>query len=133
MVAVVTLGVVGVAVAPAVADDPCGANSPVAIGDFIMWDSVEGGPANVPVSARIPCRVARTITFRTVDITAKAGRDYIGVTSGSFVLPAGKTSTTVTIQVLGYSVAQPPQTFGVDLLGGAFFADHEGIVTIEKP
>jgi hypothetical protein len=110
--------------------DPCDPNDGVSIGDFIMWESVDDSSAVLPVRARIPCPFARTITYRTFDITAKAGEDYVGVPFGSFVLPAGKTITALTIRVLGDTIPEPTETFGVQLLGGAKFDDPEAIVTI---
>jgi hypothetical protein len=110
--------------------DPCDPNDGVSIGDFIMWESVDGGSAVLPISAKAPCLVARTITYRTFDITAKAGEDYVGVSFGSFVIPAGKVRTTLTIQVLGDTIVEPTETFGVQLLDGAKFDDPQGIVTI---
>lgn len=128
-----TLGVLGLASQPGNAGpgrDPCGSSSAISISDFIMWDGTSGGSANLLVSARVPCVVARTISYRTYDITARAGEDYVGVNNATFVFPAGKTSTTLTIHIIGDTIPEPPESFGVRLLDGATFDDPEAIVTI---
>jgi len=110
--------------------DPCVPDSSVSIDDFVMWDSAEGGTAEVPVYSKVPCAHPRVITFSTRDGTARAGEDYVAVQHGTFVFPAGKVRTTVSIKILGYTLPEPPEYFGIQLLSGAPFDDPNAVVTI---
>lgn len=102
--------------------------------DFIVWVDVPGGGVNadVPVWAANACGTTRTITYRTYDITARAGEDYVGVNSGTVVLPAGTKNTKIRIQILAKTAAAPDETFGIRLLSGAKFVDPEAVVTIKS-
>jgi hypothetical protein len=126
-VVTISLGLTGPIGPPPCDDDkdPC---DPVSIDDFIMWESI--GTASVPVWSRVPCDHARTITYSTYDLTARAGEDYVGVSSGTFVFPAGQTRATVTIQVVRDNVTEPVEHFGVRLTAGARFDDPDAVVTI---
>ena len=92
-------------------------NTGVTLGaaDFIVFNSpptvtVNGSPD--PVPERADAHVAFTIdlsaptnedvllTYSTVDGTAVAGSDFVGVSHGQVVIPAGSTSATVLIDVL---------------------------------
>lgn len=108
---------------------PCGGNSGVSIDDFLVWDG-PGQEGTVPVRVPVACDVDRTITYRTYDITAKAGEDYVGVTSGSFVIPAGATSVSFKIQIIGDTKPEPREMFGVRLVTGADFDDADAMGTI---
>jgi hypothetical protein len=110
--------------------DPCAPDSTVSIEDYVMWDSVEGGTAEVPVYAKVPCLHARLISFSTRDGTARAGADYVAVQRGTFVFPAGTVRTTVPVKILGYDLPEPPEYFGIRLLSGAKFDDPDAVVTI---
>lgn len=115
---------------PAPAPVPtCGSNNGVSIDDFLVWDG-PGQEGSVPVRIPVPCDEDRTITYRTYDITAKAGEDYVGVTSGSIVVPAGATSVSIKIQIIADTKPEPRETFGVRLVSGADFddADAEGTI-----
>ncbi len=59
-----------------------------------------------------------TIAYATVNRTAKAGQAYTAA-SGSVTIPAGSTSATFTVPVLGNDVSTGPQTFAVRLKGSA--------------
>jgi hypothetical protein len=107
--------------------DPCD-DGLVSIDDFVMWDSVEGGVAEVPVNSRVPCPEARTIVYSTYDGTARAGSDYVAVQRGTFQIPAGATRTTVKIRIIGDQAIEPTEYFGIRLLSGAKFSDPTGIV-----
>jgi len=126
----VILGVTGLSRTDAAwADsDPC--EGSVSIGDFVMWDGDMGGSAQVPVTATIACAYSRIITYRTFDMTAKAGTDYQAVLNGRVVLNPGETSAKAVVEVAGKSMPEPPKRFGVRLLSGALFADPEAVVTI---
>ena len=110
----------------------CPPGSDVGIDDFIVWvDGTGGSNADVPIRAALPCANTRTITFKTYDITARAGSDYVGVTSGTVTLTGGSNYTTVRIRVLGKQVPGPDLTFGVLLTSGARFSDPDATVTIK--
>jgi len=57
------------------------------------------------------------VQFQTQNGTAIAGTDYTAV-SGSLVIPAGKTSTTIPVTVAGSKSNAPDKTFQMLLLGG---------------
>lgn len=118
---------------PTKAEPVCPPGSDVGIEDFVAWvDSTGGSNADVPVRAAVPCAYTRTITFKTYDISAKSGEDYVGVEYGTITLTGGTNNTTVRIQILGKPVPGPDVTFGVRLTSGARFSDPEATITIKR-
>jgi len=109
----------------------CPPGSGVGIDDFIIWVDGTGGSADIPIRSALPCASTRTITYKTYDITARAGTDYVGVTSGTVTLTGGANYTTVRIRIMGKQ-AGPDITFGVLLTSGANFTDSDGTVTIKS-
>ncbi len=57
------------------------------------------------------------VQFQTKNGTALAGTDYTAA-SGSLVIPAGTTSTTIPVTVAGRTTNPPDKTFQMLLLGG---------------
>src|SRR5262249_22049080 len=57
-----------------------------------------------------------TVGYTTADGTAQAGIDYTAET-GTVLIPAGATSATIAIPVLGNLLLQPDRTFSVELTG----------------
>jgi beta-glucanase (GH16 family) len=57
---------------------------------------------------------AVTLSFRTVDGTAKAGKDYTA-SEGTFTIPPGNTTAAISINVIGDDVRKSDQTFMVRL------------------
>jgi hypothetical protein len=55
-----------------------------------------------------------TVNYATADGTAAAGSDYTN-TSGTLTIPAGETSGTVSIPVIGDVLSEPDETFYVNL------------------
>ena len=55
-----------------------------------------------------------TVHYATADITAAAGSDYPAA-SGDLTIPAGQTSKTFTVAVNGDRLAEPTETFAVNL------------------
>ena len=55
-----------------------------------------------------------TVHYVTADITAAAGSDYTAA-SGTVIIPAGQTSGTFTVAVMGDRLAEPTETFAVNL------------------
>jgi hypothetical protein len=115
---------------PSPTPDPCACPG-ASIDDFVMWDAVEGGVAEVPVHTRVPCAQSRTIVFSTYDITAKAGQDYVGVQQGTVVLRAGETRTVIRIRIIGDTLNEQTEHFGIRLLSGAQFDDGQALVFIQ--
>ena len=62
--------------------------------------------------------VTKTVraSYTTVDGTALAGEDYVAK-SGSVKIAAGKTSTTISIDVSGDTTVEPNESFTVTLSG----------------
>ena len=75
---------------------------------------------------------AVTMSYRTVDGTAKAGEDYIAKT-GTLTFAPGETGKTITIQINGDNRLELAETFFLDLFGlgaNARFTKNRGIGTI---
>jgi len=72
-----------------------------------------------------------TVHYDTADITAAAGSDYTAE-SGDVIIPAGQTSQTFTIAVIGDRLASPTESFAVNLSAptNAMIGDGQGIGTI---
>jgi hypothetical protein len=110
----------------------CPPGSDVGIDDFVVWvDIPGGGEAEVPLRAMLPCNSTRTISYKTYDISAKAGVDYGGVNSGTVTLGSGSTNATAKVRILFKSASGPDLTFGVQLTAGAKFTDSDATVTIK--
>jgi len=108
----------------------CGAGEGVSIDDFIVWDG--SGENDGPVRSLLPCSVTRTIKFETFDISARAGQDYVAVTQGTLIFPAGTTTATIKVTILGEYLNEQDETFGIRLTSGATFADPVAVVTIKE-
>ena len=72
-----------------------------------------------------------TVNFNTADDTATAGSDY-ATTSGVLTFNPGETTKTVTVVVNGDGIAEPNETFFVNLTGAtnAIIVDGQGRGTI---
>lgn len=57
-----------------------------------------------------------SFSYATVDGTAVAGEDYIGKT-GSATIPEGASSVVLSVSVIGDTVVEPDETFGLELSG----------------
>lgn len=117
----------------------CSVNVPDKVGVFINDVTVtEGnsGTANATFTVNLSrtSNVATTISFTTQDGTATAGTDYSS-TSGTLTIPAGSTSVTITINVIGDTDVESDETFKVKLSNPpthATITDDEGIGTIQN-
>ena len=104
----------------------------ISIGDAMV---TEGNTGNVNVTFTLTLSKAAAVDvmvhYSTADITAAAGSDYASA-SGDVVIPAGQTSRTFTVAVLGDRVAEPTETFAVNLSApvNATIADGQGLGTI---
>ncbi|MFO1163211.1 MAG: Calx-beta domain-containing protein [Reyranellaceae bacterium] len=75
-----------------------------------------------------------TVNVQTIDGSAVAGSDYLGVATTVVFLP-GETAKTVDVQLVDDAVAEPEEKFGIQLsgvTGGAVLADSDGTVTIDR-
>jgi probable HAF family extracellular repeat protein len=72
-----------------------------------------------------------TVAYATANGTATAGSDY-QATSGTLTIPAGQTSGAITVQINGDRLAEPNETFVVNLSSptNATIADGQGVGTI---
>ena len=72
-----------------------------------------------------------TVHYDTANGTATAGSDYTAA-SGDVIIPAGQTSRTFTVAVIGDRLAEPTETFAVNLSAptNASIGDGQGIGTI---
>jgi hypothetical protein len=78
-----------------------------------------------------PSNVDVTVHYDTADITAATGSDYTAA-SGDVIIPAGQTSGTFTVAVKGDRLAEPSETFAVNLSvpANASIEDGQAIGTI---
>jgi hypothetical protein len=70
-----------------------------------------------------PADSSRTITYRTVDGTAKAGEDYVA-TSGEVKIDMCESKASFTVPILDDAMDEPDETFSVELGG-----DESGTAT----
>jgi endoglucanase len=61
---------------------------------------------------------ATTLTYSTLDGTAKAGRDY-QATSGTVTIAAGRTTATVTVPVIANRVVDGNRTLSLQVRSGS--------------
>ena len=118
----------------AVATDPANASSLVASAVLAVTSPSTSAPPSVSISSAsllegnsgsrslvflvsltAPAAVTTTVGYRTSDITATAGSDYQGVTSGTVTFRVGQRTASITIQVYGDTVIEPDETFQVEL------------------
>ncbi len=85
------------------------------------------------VSLSAPSALPVTVNYATADGTAQAGTDYTAA-SGSLTIPANQTTGTISITVNGDTVAEPDETFFVNLSGAinATLAKGVGVGTIRN-
>jgi predicted extracellular nuclease len=68
-----------------------------------------------PISLSSPAGAGGvSFDYATVDGTATAGQDYVAE-SGSVTIPEGATSVSLSVTVIGDTVAEPDETFGLEL------------------
>jgi hypothetical protein len=75
-----------------------------------------------------------TVTYATADGTASAGSDY-NTATGTLTFTPGSSTRTITVAVRSDAVAEPAETFLVNLTNpvNADFADDQGVGTIVDP
>lgn len=74
-----------------------------------------------------------SVEYATADGTASAGSDY-AATSGQLLFPAGTTTRTIEVPVIGDLTVEPGETFFLNLsnAAGASIADNQGFATISN-
>ena len=78
-----------------------------------------------------PISTSVTVNYSTSNGTATAGQDYTAVPNGTLIIPAGQTSGTISVQVIGDTLFEPNETFTLTLSNpqGAAIATGQGAVT----
>jgi hypothetical protein len=94
--------------------------------DFVVFNglptvAVNDSPSPVPeragaqiafvIDLSAPTNEDVLLTYSTVNGTATAGSDFVGVTNGQVTIPAGSTSATVLINVLADDLPEPAESF----------------------
>ncbi len=106
----------------------------LAINDVTVTEGNSGSiNANFTVTLSVASGQAVTVNYVTANGTATAGADYTGtVGTPTLTFPAGSTSRTITVPVLGDTLDEPNETFVVNLSGAvnATVADAQGQGTI---
>ncbi|HEX3447493.1 MAG TPA: FG-GAP-like repeat-containing protein [Isosphaeraceae bacterium] len=101
-------------------------SSLIAISDASIAEGDSGAVMmDFAVSRSGDLTVPVTAGYTTADGTARAGTDYTAET-GTVTIPAGATSATIAIPVLGNLLLQPDRTFSVTLTGVAGGATSAG-------
>ncbi len=98
--------------------------------DFFVFNThttvtVNGGPDSAPqradahvaftVDLSAPTNEDVLLTYSTIDGTAVAGSNFVGVSHGQVVIPAGSTSATVLIDLLAGDPSVPVESFNLHL------------------
>lgn len=113
---------------------PTQENSPkVSIDDFTEQEGLSGSSMfNVTVRLDHTSSKQISVTYSTVDSTAKAGEDYTPVSNQTLVFQPNETSKTISIPVLGDSIEENDEIFKVVLSSpsNATIGKQTGIVTI---
>ncbi len=87
--------------------------------------------ATFTVSLSAASNIDVTVHYATANSSAAAGSDYTAA-SGDVIIPAGQTSATFTVTVIGDRLPELPETFTVNLSAAtnANIADGQGVGTI---
>jgi len=87
----------------------------ISVGDVSITEGNVGTAlAGVTVALSAPSGSAVTVNYTTSDGTAAAGADYT-TASGTLTFPAGTTTQTISVPVIGDSLVEPNETFNVTL------------------
>ena len=112
--------------------DPVLLTAAIHIDNVQLFEGHSGNTvATLTVSINQPSAVAVEVDYTTRDDSAVAGSDYMS-RLGRVTIPAGETSRTVDIQIIGDTVAEADEVFHVDLsnpINGVLF-DHEALITV---
>jgi hypothetical protein len=101
----------------------------VSVGDATVTEGNTGAvSATFMVTLSRASNVDVTVRYATANLSAMAGSDYTA-RSGTVVIPAGRTSATITVAVAGDRLPEPTEMFAVDLSSAtnATIADGQGL------
>jgi hypothetical protein len=104
----------------------------LSVGDATVFEASDGiRYAEVVVSLSKGSTRTIQVSYGTADGTAQAGSDFAAV-SGKLTFAPGETTKTILVPVIDDGLAEPDETFFVDLSGAqhAKIADGQGTVTI---
>lgn len=73
------------------------------------------GQLAFPVTLSLAAATPTTITYRTVDGSAHAGQDFQGTSSGSVVIPAGATTGSIIIPLIGDALYEDQEQLTLEL------------------
>ena len=94
------------------------------------------GPLTMPFTVTLssPATSPVTVSYATVDLSAKAGIDYVAAT-GILTIPAGQTTGTINVTILSGPANQPSRFFGLTLSNptNAILTTATGFGTILSP
>ena len=104
----------------------------ISVNDVAVFE--HEGVATFTVSIDAAAGVPITVTYNTVNGSAIAGSDYVGIPSNTVTIPAGSTSATFTVTISEDQILENPnETFSVLLsnpTNGAMIVDAVGVATI---
>jgi len=88
----------------------------ISVGDAATITEGNMGTLNATFTVTLskPSTAAVTVSYATSDVTATAGSDYVAKT-GTLTIPAGQTSGTFTVAVMGDRIVESTETFAVEL------------------
>ncbi|HMO16190.1 MAG TPA: Calx-beta domain-containing protein [Pirellulaceae bacterium] len=102
----------------------------LAIADASVWEGNNGwSQVAVTVTLSSGSSQAITVSYRTVDGTAKAKEDY-NATSGTLTFLPGQTSRTISVAIKGDRKREPDETFFVELSNAVGAAIDDGSATV---
>jgi predicted extracellular nuclease len=115
--------------------NPVGGTLTLSIGSASQAEGDTGAaPMDFTVTLSGPAPAGGVDFLATVtDQSAVAPSDYIAFSNAPYTIPAGQTSTTVSVQIVGDTVPEPDETFAVtltNLTSGVFLSGGIGIGTI---
>lgn len=92
-----------------------------------------GATATFTVTLSVASPLAVTVAYSTANGTAVAGSDYVAA-SGILTVPAGSTTGSIPVAVIGDAAVEPDETFFVNLASPthAILADAQGVGTIRN-
>lgn len=107
--------------------------STLSIGDVSVSEQTSG-PITATFTVSLSAAASTGVTFdiATADGSATAGSDYVASSLLAQTIPAGQTSKTFSVTVLGDSVPEPDETYAVNVTNatGASIADAQATGTI---
>jgi subtilisin family serine protease len=105
----------------------------LSINDVTITEGNSGSTfASFTVGLSVASASSVSVNYSTANGTATAGSDYTAVSGGMLTIPAGQTSGTISVEVLGDTNAETNETFFVNLSGAsnANISDSSGLGTI---